>query len=131
VSEVIIIGLDIAKYVFHVHGADERGARSYGTASAESYICAGRNFSCDKPATALIVIDPSRETGCKAMLRFEPLTSTLAPTPTPKPISPEAPTYSPASAPLGIPDAEPKTAQASLPPPLTPRSRPTVLIAPS
>ena len=24
-SEVIIIGLDIAKYVFHVHGADERG----------------------------------------------------------------------------------------------------------
>src|ERR1700726_2570637 len=25
VSEVIIIGLDIAKYVFHVHGADERG----------------------------------------------------------------------------------------------------------
>ena len=23
-SEVIIIGLDIAKYVFHVHGADER-----------------------------------------------------------------------------------------------------------
>ena len=25
VSEVIIIGLDIAKHVFHVHGADERG----------------------------------------------------------------------------------------------------------
>jgi hypothetical protein len=25
VSEVITIGLDIAKYVFHVHGADERG----------------------------------------------------------------------------------------------------------
>src|ERR1700746_1919820 len=25
VSEVIIIGLDIAKYVFHVHGADGRG----------------------------------------------------------------------------------------------------------
>ena len=25
VSEVIIIGLDIAKYVFHVHGADDRG----------------------------------------------------------------------------------------------------------
>jgi transposase len=25
VSEVIIIGLDSAKYVFHVHGADERG----------------------------------------------------------------------------------------------------------
>ena len=24
-SEVIIIGLDIAKHVFHVHGADERG----------------------------------------------------------------------------------------------------------
>ena len=24
-SEVIIVGLDIAKYVFHVHGADERG----------------------------------------------------------------------------------------------------------
>ena len=24
-SEAIIIGLDIAKYVFHVHGADERG----------------------------------------------------------------------------------------------------------
>ena len=24
-SEVIIIGLDIAKYVFHVHGAEERG----------------------------------------------------------------------------------------------------------
>jgi hypothetical protein len=25
VSEAIIVGLDIAKYVFHVHGADERG----------------------------------------------------------------------------------------------------------
>src|ERR1700745_2968072 len=25
VSEVITIGLDIAKHVFHVHGADERG----------------------------------------------------------------------------------------------------------
>jgi hypothetical protein len=25
VSEVIIIGLDIAKHVFHAHGADERG----------------------------------------------------------------------------------------------------------
>ena len=24
-SEVIIIGLDIAKHVFHAHGADERG----------------------------------------------------------------------------------------------------------
>ena len=24
-SKVIIIGLDIAKHVFHVHGADERG----------------------------------------------------------------------------------------------------------
>jgi len=99
--------------------------------SAVVYICAGRNFSCDKPATALIAIDPSRETGCKATLRFEPPTSAFAPTPTPKPISPEAATYSPASAPLGIPDAEPKTAQANLPPPLIPRSRPTVLIAPS
>ena len=25
-SEVIIIGLDIAKHVFHAHGADERGS---------------------------------------------------------------------------------------------------------
>ena len=106
-------------------------ATSRRSAVRAFYICTGRNFSCDKPATASMAIDPSRDTGCKATLRFEPPTSTLVPTPTPKPISPEAPTYSPASAPWGIPDAEPKTAQANLPPPLIPRSKPTVLMAPS
>jgi transposase len=29
VSEAIIIGLDIAKHVFHAHGADERGRATF------------------------------------------------------------------------------------------------------
>ena len=34
-SEVIIIGLDIAKHVFHAHGADERDQRYSPSKSAE------------------------------------------------------------------------------------------------
>ena len=34
-SEAIIIGLDIAKHVFHVHGADERGRAIFSKRSVE------------------------------------------------------------------------------------------------
>ena len=49
------------------------------------------------------------------MLRCEPPTRTLAPTPAPRATSPLAPTYSPAKAPAETPDVGAKTAHARPP----------------
>src|SRR6202008_3127717 len=53
----------------------------------------------ETPRDKLIPTDPSTESGCKAIERPVPPNSRLAPTPTPTPIAPLAPTYVPASAP--------------------------------
>ena len=53
---------------------------------------------------------PSSESGCSAIVRPEPPIRTLAPT-RHQAISPEAPTYSPANAPAGIPTVGANTAR--------------------
>src|SRR5262249_44420621 len=92
---------------------------------------AGRSCSDERPSTTLSAIDPCSDNGCNAMVRPEPPINTLAPAPRPMPRSPEAPTYSPASAPSGRPFVGANTPQARILPALTPTSMPTVLIAPS
>src|SRR5262249_16645651 len=92
---------------------------------------AGRNLSDEPPTATLSATEPSRDTGCSATVRAEPPIRTLAPAPSPMPTSPDAPTYSPASAPAGIPTVGASTAQPRTPPALMPRSIPTVLSAPS
>ena len=47
--------------------------------------------------------DPPSETGCRAKVRPDPPMRTLVETPAMIPGSPEAPTYSPARAPAGVP----------------------------
>jgi hypothetical protein len=61
------------------------------------------SFSIDTPSAMLTATDASSERGCRAKVRPEPPTRMLAPAPTPRPMSPETPTYSPASAPGAIP----------------------------
>src|ERR1700733_14078538 len=92
---------------------------------------AGRSLSDDTPSTTLTAIEPCSDNGCSAKVRAEPPTSTLAPAPMPRPRSPVAPTYSPDSAPGVTPDVGANTPQPRTLPALTPRSRPTVLMAPS
>jgi hypothetical protein len=60
---------------------------------------AGRNLSDETPSTTLNAIEPCSDSGCRATVRPEPPTSTLAPPPTINPTSPDTPTYSPDSAP--------------------------------
>src|SRR6516162_5441317 len=92
---------------------------------------AGRNLSDETPSATLSATEPSSDTGCSATVLAEPPIGTLAPAPSPMAISPDAPTYSPASAPAGIPTVGASTAQPRTPPALMPRSIPTVLSAPS
>src|SRR5450759_5344188 len=87
----------------------------------------GRNLSEETPRATLMATEPSSETGCSAKVRPEPPTRTLAPTPTPRPMSPEAPTYSPANAPAGIPMVGANTAQPNTPPAEMPMLSPTML----
>ena len=75
-----------------------------------------RSLSAETPRATSTATEPSRETGCSANVRAEPPIRTLAPAPIPRPISPEAPTYSPASAPAGIPTVGASTAQPNTPP---------------
>src|SRR4029079_10388366 len=65
------------------------------------------------------------------MVRPEPPTRTLAPTPRPTATSPLAPTYSPASAPNGMPIVGASTAQPNTPPALIPMLSPIILSAPA
>src|SRR5262249_27235448 len=53
---------------------------------------AGRSARPETPKARLIPTWPSTESGCKAIVRFEPPNRTLAPTPTPAVTSPVAPT---------------------------------------
>src|SRR5262249_13699834 len=89
-----------------------------------------RSWSAETPSATLTATEPSSETGWSAIVRPEPPTRTLAPTPRPSPTSPEAPTYSPASAPAGTPVVGANTAQPNTPPPETPILSPIILSAP-
>jgi len=58
-----------------------RSARSLSPLIRSSlirYCGTGRNLSCDRPATTLSATDPSSDTGCRAIFRFEPPTRTFA-----------------------------------------------------
>src|SRR5215831_4220321 len=108
--------------------ADQPGSPKLGqTGQRQS---AGRNLSPETPSATLKATEPSTETGCNATVRAEPPIKTFTPAPSPMPRSPEAPTYSPASAPAGIPVVGASTAQPRTPPALTPMSIPTVFRAP-
>src|SRR6478735_2801589 len=54
--------------------------------------CANESVRLDTPRDRLIPTDPSTESGCKAIDRPVPPKRRLAPTPTPTPIAPLAPT---------------------------------------
>ena len=54
VSEVIIIGPDIAKHVFHVHGADERGARDGMHSDSKEDVAAVRTDALTLIETRLV-----------------------------------------------------------------------------
>src|SRR6266480_7097672 len=68
-----------------------------------------RSLSIDTPSVILTAMEPSSESGCRAKVRPEQPTRTLAPAPRPRPMSPDAPIYSPASAPAGVPWVGAKT----------------------
>src|SRR5208282_6223053 len=76
----------------------------------------GRSLSAETPSATSTATEPSSEIGCSAKVRPEPPIRTLVPTPRPRPMSPEAPTYSPANAPAGIPTVGANTAQPNTPP---------------
>src|SRR5437762_13808288 len=85
----------------------------------------------ETPRDRLIPTDPSTESGCKAIERPVPPNRRLAPTPTPTPMAPLAPTYVPASAPRLGPVVGAKTPHAISPPAVIPTSRPIVPITPT
>src|SRR5690348_10387084 len=53
---------------------------------------AGRSLSDETPRMTLNASEPCSDSGCKATVRPDPPTSTLAPPPTTNPTSPDAPT---------------------------------------
>src|SRR4029079_2955265 len=85
----------------------------------------------ETPRDRLIPTDPSTESGCRAIERPVPPNSRLAPTPTPTPIAPLAPTYVPASAPRLGPVVGANTPHAISPPAAIPTSRPIVPTTPT
>src|SRR5467141_3413267 len=93
--------------------------------------CAKASVSFETPRERLTPTDPSTESGCKAIERPVPPNKRLAPTPTPTPIAPLAPTYVPASAPRAGPAVGANTPHAMTPPAVMPTSRPIVPITPT
>src|SRR5260221_14737733 len=93
--------------------------------------CAKESVRLETPRDRLIPTDPSTESGCRAIERPVPPNRRLAPTPTPTPMEPLAPTYVPASPPYIGPAVGANTPQAITPPAVTPTSRPMVFMTPT
>src|SRR3954468_4703952 len=85
----------------------------------------------ETPSDRLTPTDPSTESGCRAIERPVPPNRRLAPTPTPTPMAPLAPTYVPASAPRLGPAVGANTPHAMPPPAVIPISSPIVPITPT
>src|SRR6478672_13164781 len=93
--------------------------------------CTNWSVRPETPRDRLTPTDPSTERGCRAIDRPVPPNRRLAPTPTPTPIAPLAPTYVPASAPRFGPAVGANTPHAMTPPAVIPTSRPIVPITPT
>src|SRR4029077_9727180 len=93
--------------------------------------CTNWSVRPETPRDRLTPTDPSTERGCRAIDRPVPPNRRLAPTPTPTPIAPLAPTYVPASPPRIVPSVGANTAHAMAPPAVMPMSRPIEFITPT